>query len=507
MRVYLDFYNFKKVPFSITPDPEFLFLSNSHQNVIDKIVYGIKNRMGFILLVGEVGTGKTTICRAILDILDDDSEMVYIINPSLSGTELISSILDDLGINYPPDSSKKDLIDHLNHFLLSVAATRPVVIIIDDAQTMPIDALEDLRLLSNLETDKEKLLQMVLVGQPELVDLISRPEMRQLRQRVAISCRLDYLTREEVEGYISRRLFVAGSKGHVRFTPRAVKQIYNASRGIPRLINRICDYALIAAYIANDFTIGPSYVKKALKELEDLEFEVGVASIGKDGKTRVADRKLSLVLAFSLIFLLLVFLVNHLFDLPLLRNEKDTDLSRYSNRATVLVRKRISPQRVNDSIYKEADGIRDSSVSAYTLRVGSFKTLDRLRKAISIYRKRGFEVHWNRVDLGPKGKWYRLFTGSFKTKEEAELFKRDYGLVGSIVVSAPWTVLVSQSGSPKELDQLVSVLRDNMFDPYIVKSRDGTYRLLVGTFVTYEGAETLAQKINKIGLTARAVRQ
>ena len=161
-RVYLDYYSFREAPFSITPDPEFLFLSSTHGSVINKILYGINSRMGFILLIGEVGTGKTTICRSILDNLEGKAETVYIINPSLSGRELISSILDDLGIPTPPETSKKELIACLNQFLLSAEERGPVVIIIDDAQTIPLDALEDLRLLSNLETDKDKLLQMVL---------------------------------------------------------------------------------------------------------------------------------------------------------------------------------------------------------------------------------------------------------------------------------------------------------------------------------------------------------
>ena len=252
-RVYLDFYNLRETPFSITPDPEFIFLSNTYKSVIDKILYGINNRMGFILLTGEVGTGKTTICRSVIDNLDNKARMVYIINPSVSGRELISGILDDLGLEYPPDSSKKDLINHLNNFLLSRADNNPVVIIIDDAQTMPIDALEDLRLLSNLETDKKKLLQMILVGQPELLELINRPEIRQLKQRVEINCRLEYLARDETGGYIAQRLFIAGCRGNLQFTQKAINLIYAASNGIPRLINKICDYALTAGYLDDEF--------------------------------------------------------------------------------------------------------------------------------------------------------------------------------------------------------------------------------------------------------------
>jgi len=266
-RVYLDYYELAEPPFTITPDPQFLFHSNTHRNVIDKILYGIHSRMGFVLLFGEVGTGKTTICRTILDQLDGDFETVYVINPSLSGKELLSTILGDLGIEYPQDATKKTLIDRLNDFLLTVAKEKPVVIIVDDAQTMPADALEDLRLLSNLETDKKKLLQMVLVGQPELVEHLSRPELRQLMQRVNISCQLEYLDKGEIDGYISRRLYISGEKGRIRFTRGAISAIFRSSLGNPRLINKICDYALTAGYISNEYCIRSSHVKKALNEL------------------------------------------------------------------------------------------------------------------------------------------------------------------------------------------------------------------------------------------------
>ncbi len=269
--VYLDFYHLKEPPFSITPDPEFLFFSQTHKNVIEKVLHGIFNRMGFILLTGEVGTGKTTLCRSVLDRLDGHAHLVYIINPSLTGTELISTILDDLGISFPEDASKKDLIDRLNGFLLEKDRQKPVVIIVDDAQTMSIEALEDLRLLSNLETDKEKLLQLVLVGQPELLDLIGHVKMRQLRQRVGVNCRLDFLQKDEISGYIARRLFVAGDNGRVRFTSRAVKQIARSSRGAPRLINRICDYTLMAAYVEDESVVHPKHVKRALPELGEMK--------------------------------------------------------------------------------------------------------------------------------------------------------------------------------------------------------------------------------------------
>ena len=269
-RVYMAYFQFKCPPFAITPDPEFLFLSETHRNAIEKIQYGIQSRQGFMLLTGEVGTGKSTLCRVMLDLLQADAQTVYIINPSLSGRELIATILDDLGVARSGEASKKTLIDQLNAYLLANARTRPVVIIIDDAQTMSSETLEDMRLLSNLETDKEKLLQVLLVGQPELLDQIEQPAMRQLRQRIAVNGRLDFLKIDEVGRYIERRLFIAGNHAQARFTPRLVKQIHKKSQGVPRLINKICDLALTAAYTADTCVVDVAHLTIAKEEIVDL---------------------------------------------------------------------------------------------------------------------------------------------------------------------------------------------------------------------------------------------
>ncbi len=266
-RVYAEFFDLQGVPFSITPDPRFLFLSGTHIAALEKISYGIKGCMGFMLLTGEVGTGKTTLCRVLLDQLGERARTVYVINPALSGLELLTCILEDLGIPCDAQASKKQLLDLLNRFLLSYAHSRPVVIIIDDAQSMPLETLEDLRLLSNLETDRLKLLQMLLVGQPELVTRLDRPEMRQLKQRIAVHCRLAFLTCDEVGRYIEKRLIVAGNQGQVRFDLKAVRRVHQISAGIPRMINKICDWALTAAYTTDSRVVTEHHVRRASEEL------------------------------------------------------------------------------------------------------------------------------------------------------------------------------------------------------------------------------------------------
>lgn len=297
-RIYTDFFNLCGTPFSITPDPDFLYFSETHQSVFERIQYGIQGRMGFMVLTGEVGTGKTTLCRALLDRVQNQSRTVYVINPSLSGRELMAAILDDLDIYCGETASKKELIDRLNRFLLNEGPGQPVVIIIDDAQTMPMETLEDLRLLSNLETDKNKLLQILLVGQPELLALIDQQALRQLKQRISIHSHLDFLRREEVGGYIERRLAVAGNQGQIRFNPKAVKHIHTISKGVPRMINKLCDLALTAAYTDDSATIEVGHVSAAAKEM------VGVSAWTTGANKTGLRRRLVLATAAGLLIAL-----------------------------------------------------------------------------------------------------------------------------------------------------------------------------------------------------------
>jgi general secretion pathway protein A len=460
-RVYLDYYNLTEAPFAITPDPEYLFCSTTHQNAINKLLYGINSRMGFLLLVGEVGTGKTTICRCLLDNLAAKASTVYIINPSLSGTELIASILDDLGIDYPADASKKDLIDALNRFLLSSGNEQPVVVIIDDAQTVHTDSLEDLRLLSNLETDKDKLLQILLVGQPELLVQLSRPEMRQLKQRVALTCRLDFLAKNEIGGYISRRLFVSGDKGRIQFKSDAVNRIFNRSKGIPRLINRICDYALTAGYVADSHEIDQQHVKKAVQELKDLGENTTVSTT-----TGTSTRKwIVILLILSLVYTGIVVVVWRLAPQlvpgtagvisPPKPQPKPMPIAQASPQASQLattLKETLPPAPADITPSTPSDGVTPVSTEStstkpsvmpaesntpdddyYVVRVASFRTMQRVEKATAQLSRLGIQSYWKFMDLGPKGQWYGVYTGRFKTLDEAKQFRMEKQLFDAII--------------------------------------------------------------------------
>lgn len=265
--MYQEFFGLREMPFHITPDPKFLFLSPTHQEALQHMRYGIRERKGFIVLTGEVGCGKTTLCRKVLEEIDAQPiETALILNPRLSETELLQAILRDLG-SPPESSSHAALLEQLNrHCLDLIGKGKDIVLIIDESQNMGFEALEHLRLLSNLETNTRKLLQIVLIGQPELKTKLQRAELRQLRQRVLVFHDLRRLTREETAEYIQHRLTLAGANGRPAFTPWAVRKVHRHARGIPRLVNSLCDKALLSAFVRGKDDVTWRDVRRAVRE-------------------------------------------------------------------------------------------------------------------------------------------------------------------------------------------------------------------------------------------------
>lgn len=266
--MYQQFYGFREMPFNITPDPRFLFLSKGHQEALQHLRYGIREKKGFIVLTGEVGCGKTTLCRQLLEEMDPNNiETALILNPRLTETQLLQAILHELGVE-TTKRSRQDLLERLNdHLLELIAAGKEIVVIIDESQNMSFEALEHVRLLSNLETNTQKLLQIILIGQPELKEKLQREELRQLRQRVLVYYDLRPLSREQTSQYIQHRLTLAGANGRPQFTRRAMGKIFSTSQGIPRLINNLCDKALLSAYVKSRDTVTWWDAWRAAKEL------------------------------------------------------------------------------------------------------------------------------------------------------------------------------------------------------------------------------------------------
>jgi len=270
LNVYQDYYGFSEKPFDLTPDPKYLYLSPKHKEVLAHLVYGLQENNGFLKIIGEVGTGKTMICRSFLQELRTDFSIAYVFNPAINELELLQTINSELGLPSEMDSKKK-LVDTLNAFLLCERKKgHRVVVIIDEAQALQVKVLDQLRLLSNLETDTEKLIQIVLIGQPELDQLLKKNELRQLRQRITISWELLPLNRDETRGYIQHRVNVALGKGRVQFARSAVELIYKYSHGIPRMINVLADRSLLIAYTMNTKKITPKIVRPAVKDVGGL---------------------------------------------------------------------------------------------------------------------------------------------------------------------------------------------------------------------------------------------
>jgi general secretion pathway protein A len=275
MTMYASFFGLNEKPFSITPDPRYLFLSERHAEALAHLVYGINEAGGFIQLTGEVGTGKTTVVRSLLAQAPRHAEIALILNPRMTPAEFLLAICEELGVAVPAGSqaSLKDLVDLLSrHLLQAHAGGKRIVLVVDEAQNLAPEVLEQVRLLTNLETETQKLLQIILIGQPELRELLGRVELRQLAQRVTGRYHLDPLSGEEAAAYVRHRLRVAGATREV-FTPAALREIQRVSGGVPRLINIISDRALLGAFTEDRHVVGPRLVRRAAGEVFGRSFQ------------------------------------------------------------------------------------------------------------------------------------------------------------------------------------------------------------------------------------------
>jgi general secretion pathway protein A len=266
--MYNDFYKLKESPFNITSDPDFFFSSSRHEEAFSHLIYGITSRKGIIVITGEIGTGKTTICRTLLNRLDKSVKTALILNSNFSELQLLQMIVNDLDIHCTK-RTRLDLVGAISLFLVEESAKgNNVAVIIDECQNLDVRQLEQIRLLSNLETEKSKLLQIILVGQPELNEKLKNPGLRQLAQRVTVRYHILPLQKDEIGDYIRHRLKVACAHPQLHFTPQAIDAVYTISQGTPRIINVLCDRALLAGFSRETFTIDHSLIQESAKETQ-----------------------------------------------------------------------------------------------------------------------------------------------------------------------------------------------------------------------------------------------
>jgi general secretion pathway protein A len=268
--MYREYFGLKEKPFTIAPNPHYFYMSEGHREAMAHLLYGIKGEGGFVLLTGEVGTGKTTVCRVLLQLVPQDLEIAFLLNPPSTVEELLATLCDEFGITYPSDTSSiKDFVTRIQAYLLDVYARgRRAILVVEEAQNLSTEVLEQIRLLTNLETNEYKLLQIIMIGQPELRDKLKQPELRQLSQRITARYHLGPLSKREIPEYVSFRLSTAGlQRGRQLFPVRTLKKLYRLSGGVPRLINSICDRALLGAYVQGNNEIDTKTLLTAASEV------------------------------------------------------------------------------------------------------------------------------------------------------------------------------------------------------------------------------------------------
>jgi general secretion pathway protein A len=433
-----EYYGFSEKPFSLTPDPKYLYKSESHANAFDLLQYAIRRREGFVVVTGDIGTGKTTLCRAILEQLDRKTFTALVLNPFLSEEDLLRLVLQDFGVVSREEMkrgrlagvSKQELIDTLNEFLLSLLPLGAgALLIIDEAQNLPRPVLEQIRVLSNLETNKEKLLQIVLVGQLNLKDLLRSSDLRQLDQRVSIRYELKPLTREETAAYIAHRLTIAGGGAAVSFAPKAIDVVHKYTNGIPRLINLVCDRALLGGYSARANRITPELVKAAAAGLDLKRRRVAALNwIQQRGAAFLAGATVTAMLAIGVAYAMTGAHAAH------------TSTGSTAAITAPAVPVALPSQRANQDTAAAVIGVKGTtgpatpaavdSVSAehpvrgersYSILVGSFRLEPEAASLHDQLSGLGYRTRTTRVTSSTRGLWHQVFVGPYGDLERARM--------------------------------------------------------------------------------------
>lgn len=431
--MYEDFFGFVQPPFSLTPDPRFLYRSESHDLALQQVWQAIRRKEGFIVLTGDIGTGKTTLCRTLLEQFDQTTFTALILNPFLSVEELLREVLISFGVvskealktGRLATASKHELVRTLHDFLLSLVPLHgSAVLIIDEAQHLSTDVLEEIRVLSNLETNDQKLLQIVIVGQLNLLDVLHKAELRQLDQRISIRCSLKALTREEVEAYVTHRLWVARGSTSVTFTPKAFDLVHAMSGGVPRMINLMCDRALMVGCEKQTSRISEEHVVAAAAQ---LGIEVPKNKIKGEravpATTPTSNR--TLVLGAVLVVLALIgtvvwFLGNPLELLGTVTNPTVRQAATRQLPAPVITMKGSAEMPAPAVVPPPVPG-------SFSVLVGTYDNLRQVQQAEARIRDQKLEPYSIDIVVAPEDVQRRILIGRFATREEAEAVRQKLG--------------------------------------------------------------------------------
>ena len=433
-----EYYGFSDKPFSLTPDPRYLYKSESHANAFDLLQYAIRRREGFVVVTGDIGTGKTTLCRAILEQLDRKTFTALVLNPFLSEEDLLRVILQDFGVVSREEIkrgrlagvTKQELIETLNEFLLSLLPLGAgALLIIDEAQNLPRQVLEQIRILSNLETNREKLLQIVLVGQLNLKDLLRSPELRQLDQRVSIRYELKPLTREETAAYVAHRLTIAGGGAAVSFAPRALDLVHQYTDGIPRLINLLCDRALLGGYSARTNRISPEIVAAAAKGVDLVTSSDSIFKrVRRHAAVFATGAAISAVLSTGITYAVTTIQAHVAAGKPAPSPRAQPPVSERETGSAATAMKGTSgpatPPAVDSQPAVDARQPNPVPTAAqtrtYSILVGSFRYEPEAAVLTGQLSELGYHTRTARISSTSRGIWHQVFVGPYQQLDTAK---------------------------------------------------------------------------------------
>ena len=434
--MYEDFYGFVQPPFSLTPDPRFLYRSESHDLALQQVWQAIRRKEGFIVLTGDIGTGKTTLCRTLLEQFDETTFTALVLNPFLSVEELLREVLLSFGVvskdamktGRLSTASKHELIRTLHDFLLSLVPLHgSAVLIIDEAQHLSPEVLEEIRVLSNLETNEQKLLQIVIVGQLNLLDVLHKAELRQLDQRISIRCSLKALTREEVEAYVTHRLWVARGSTSVSFTPKAFDLVHALSGGVPRMINLICDRALMAGCEKQTSRIAEEHVVRAAAHLSLDVPKHKIKGETPEGAPVPASRRWLAIAALVALIVIGAAIVVAALGLP-------RDMLESGDTAPPVppIEQRWLPAGIV-AVPAPAGGVVTGPpapmAGSYSVLIGTYDSSKQVELVDRMLRTQQLPVYTVDVLMAPGDLQRRVLLGRYPTREDAEKARASLGAV------------------------------------------------------------------------------